>query len=197
MLFPSKHPPHSLIQRAQQLCHCWKHLLTPSVLNYASAVCNCSWIILMSWHLIPLNANFSSEHQKSWTVLHVDSTEGLSLLEIKWSTDKAGWAGVSLWWRNQAPVHHFAGNSQSKPSCRHHKMCVQMWLTVCPCRKNLWQLAHHTGITFLAFLQCTDGFTPSVWSLSVRGMQPQSYISLPVMTFKRICGSLWHYPWRC
>jgi hypothetical protein len=109
---------------AQQVFHCWKHLLTPSVQKYESAVYSCPWTVQVSWHLTPLNAYFSSAHQKSQAVLHLGSTDGagqvLSLMDRHWCTDKTGWAVSLLWWRNKAPVHHFSGNSQIKPSCRHH-----------------------------------------------------------------------------
>jgi hypothetical protein len=140
---------------------------------------NCFLIILMSWHLTPLEANFSSEHQKSWKVLHPDSTESVQ--------DK------SLVITDQTSVHRQSRVSSSiimveKPSfstplilrtnlptgiIKH--LCTDVASQFVPGRKicdehvHVNQLAHHTKITCLAFFTCKDGFTLSARSLSVQG----------------------------
>jgi hypothetical protein len=53
MLSLLKYFSHDLMPWVQQLWQCWKHSRTSCVLNSASAVCECSWIMMISFPSVP------------------------------------------------------------------------------------------------------------------------------------------------
>lgn len=112
-----------------------------------------SWTISMSWHLIPFNANFSSEHQKSQTVLHLDSTEGAGQQSCHyWSETGAQTKQGDQYccYGGETKLQcttYFSGNSlrPNLPTGIIKCLCTDVASEFWPCSKNLRQTLTHTS----------------------------------------------------